>query len=1305
MAQDKVQLKREEVVGNDTVMQDINPKTKTNSITDSTKGVPLDQTIAMIKNMINNKLSRVVNSVNGRTGVVILDAGDVGLENVDNISFGDIKRWVIDYMGDIFGSKKIILEEYLSQISTIIGTNDKAYADRPFYCQKGSESNSDYMAYIGYIYWDEEHEKLGEQHLQIKVVGFTDRSLRYNVANTPYANGGCGVNIWKGEDALKVMNNALSYSGHSAEDLDNSGLYIDKSKVVPDVYFFDGVYGTLYSSEGYMHNQDGLVYWTTDPNDVTEETLPTIQILINGIEINKSSSGGGTVTTLHKSQQFKVGDIIITNFSYTDYFGPDDVSYVNKTYPKIVDALTCRQPAIGRIVQAASDENDNVYIVKFHIMKPNVSHGLKLITTDSYYIQSPTDTAIGLDLLSATPKMSDDTEISDEVFNVSGLNALDQYDLASRRPKANTTRRLYTIFPTGKSSNILEDTNGQVECNSAYIMPNFSMCVIPGYTFVNENDGLISNWNPSSPINSNDHSQEYVVGQREWNMLGLNLEKKIFDGETTDDHKYARNISGLRVNNDTDAISESWFGHGAGSSGIVDLHSGGVSVNVGDFLGIGSVEELNDTNPTTRSTFYDEGKVNVRIDKMKGLHGVEGNRLGVNLANGSIYQPTSGSVKSTWFEGGLKFLPSTEISPDKGPIAVNTGSSSTGLSVKNNFLIEPRTRNFGNGKNYKYASNVLTVQPLEFSSKVGTGTSAVVLDDSPLEIHVGVCEEDISHNIPVKNICTDKVWESLSSMISDREYNRFTFNESTIYVAGGEKYIYWLDSGQPTFDKYFVFYWEDPVEYTLIEGIGDDHTEQPLGWDPTQCFKQDIYGKWIRGSVGDAWVVNTWYSRNDRDYDIAIDVMNTGTVPPSTDIKPASVLRRQCHILIETKDPTTNPNEYNVTVSMYQPSTDGLRFPDFDRNGIVTNVEATDVNRFFMKLANAIDVYSDQSHTNFYTDSTLTTPLVPTKGYKYRDLNQSIKDPDKPEHDYCMLYVGYEDPQTHVVSLRKYQIHEGIDPTLEEIMSADVNRDGQINFKDQSLIQDYFSATSTGRYSDLTPTESWRKYLREDVGINVEDGTGSVVTISEFTYVKGLHMRYNELKGLTTNPEYFGTINMDSSHPQRSICEMDPNTMMRNDMRNSLSIKIADPSSGMYSFDAIHAGGLRFGSDGYLSVRVNGNNEFSSIFPSMNSKFSVDELNVGSHGLRIYGAEDTALRGINVLGVQLTEDGQLDNGELRIDSSGCLRLSSGITVNNENLTISGVYEDGTSAEVEYNGSEPITINLGPGLCFSTPNQG
>ena len=103
---DRVQLKQEEVVGSEVVLKDINPKTSSKSVDDSTTGVPLDKTIERLWNAINNKLSRIVNSVNGRTGVVVLNSEDVGLGNVDNVSFADIKEWVINKLKQEFGNKR-----------------------------------------------------------------------------------------------------------------------------------------------------------------------------------------------------------------------------------------------------------------------------------------------------------------------------------------------------------------------------------------------------------------------------------------------------------------------------------------------------------------------------------------------------------------------------------------------------------------------------------------------------------------------------------------------------------------------------------------------------------------------------------------------------------------------------------------------------------------------------------------------------------------------------------------------------------------------------------------------------------------------------------------------------------------------------------------------------------------------------------------------------------------------------------------------------------------------------------------------
>ena len=129
---DKVQLSRETIVGDEVVNEDIYPNTNTTSVNDDQSGTSLNETIERIWAAINNALARRVNSVNGRTGVVVLDSSDVGLENVDNISFNDIKSWVIDELNKQFGYKKIKLFANQTELETVITANnlDDAFGTR-----------------------------------------------------------------------------------------------------------------------------------------------------------------------------------------------------------------------------------------------------------------------------------------------------------------------------------------------------------------------------------------------------------------------------------------------------------------------------------------------------------------------------------------------------------------------------------------------------------------------------------------------------------------------------------------------------------------------------------------------------------------------------------------------------------------------------------------------------------------------------------------------------------------------------------------------------------------------------------------------------------------------------------------------------------------------------------------------------------------------------------------------------------------------------------------------------------------------
>ena len=132
----------------------------------------------------------------------------------------------------------------------------------------------------------------------------------------------------------------------------------------------------------------------------------------------------------------------------------------------------------------------------------------------------------------------------------------------------------------------------------------------------------------------------------------------------------------------------------------------------------------------------------------------------------------------------------------------------------------------------------------------------------------------------------------------------------------------------------------------------------------------------------------------------------------------------------------------------------------------------------------------------------------------------------------------------------------------------------------------------------------------------------------------------------------------------------------------------------MFEFDPATAGGLRFGSNGYLAVRVNNNNHYSSILPIKNNPAHIDDLSTGSRGLRIYNTDSA----FNVLGIQLSRDGSLDNGELKIDAQGCLRLSGAIRPDVKKLK----FKCGAD-EVEYDGNDEVTIEFGPGMIVTEHN--
>ena len=953
-----------------------------------------------------------------------------------------------------------------------------------------------------------------------------------------------------------------------------------------------------------MHNQDALVYWTTDPYDPVIGDLPLIQIKVNGHQLSLTSSSGPTPNLLHTACTFKEGDIIVSNFAFDQYINPDD-SREHSLYPGMVDSLTSRQPAIGVVKQVGIAESDYPYIIEFYSNKPNVGRGLKLIETNTAGALTDADTMIGIDQLTAIPKMSDGTPISEAplpiIQNVSGINALDKNGINQRTGDTQDTETLYTVYPTGKSNNLLG--NNKVETNSTIITPNFSLAVIPfemgkGY-FTDQR--AIGNWNPTLPI-----STVMMDGEREWNALGVNLAKSIFG--TIDDapHRYARNISGLRVNTDEDELKAGWFGFGPnGANPLVSLHSGGLSVNVGDFLGIGTAEEVTDEeHHATNENFYNEGKVNVRIDKMKGLSNAGSNSIGVNLAQGDTYQ------SNNWYDGGLYFV---DDGNGKGLLGVNTGRSACGLTVLHTDAVDVQYSNYGRTATPTLEHNVLAVSPYTFSHKK-EGTSSIV-DVSGIQLQKYISEEDIAHLLPIRNIYTAKLWESSETLKDEASMPSSIFDDEHIYIAGGKRYIF--VGGTDVILPYIRFY-TDSVEYLTVAN--------------------------------------------------AIDTAQ------GVDDIPYTTLIRQCHVLITPQGTSL----YNIKANMYMPGEDDLRYPDMNHNGIVDAVDAGQVTTLYSKITGSEFVYSDSTHTQFYTDPELTTPVQPVENKGYQDRNQYIEDPHNPDHKYYRIYVGTKVFSTDVVVLECMKCGTW-EMTAEDIMNADVNRDGYVNAVDSSRLLSFYAKKSSSSYfpEDASDRECWRIYLKDFVGINVTPTAGGLVEVLNYNFRKGVRLRFNTLKGLTTESEYIGT------NPYGT------RLFYGNDISNSLAVKISDKSAGDLMFDPTTAGAIRYGSNGYLGVRINNSSNFVAALPTQNTIFDVDDMTIGTKGLHI--DED------NVLGIQLTTDGKTDNGELKIDEHGCLRLSSGAGGGKRLIIEQG---DGAQA-VAWDQTDDFKITLGPGLCFGS----
>lgn len=576
----RVQLKQETLVGNELVLENINPKSNTASIDDSNTGMSLEQTIDFMWNAINNKLARVVNSVNGRTGVVVLDSDDVGLGNVDNVSFADIKQWVLDQLVLQFGQKRIKLFNSLDEVLARVDQNILVDRDCAFFSDHGfmnqDGSKADYRSYIGYFYLDTNTNLISYQAKALNTIGATDHSIIYNEnlgEDKDYEFGKLGINIWLQETALKLYSTYLKENGETtkAENLtkDKDGLMIDKQAIQPEFYYIGGMYGDNPDNDYAMDIDSALV---KQVNDYPEEGRLLIVFDHDSYDIEKDFTSTNCLTinekffeenNRHKARrQLKRGDFIFCNFKdYRDENGnfPSGGTATNSIwYPALVN----RNSALGIVTQVPDGVGYNDWVIHFATIIPKPGPGLEYL--DKYYNTNDLTREYDNQTNNKDLRVSLMTGSIDDgstFSNVSGLQVNRDFSYPDHRNYVRTTKsteddKNHSKVETPSGPKIIQfaddSSNGGV-----HITTDQSLAIMPwrhyGWT-----DGeayrspLVDNWCAISPNKiMPDPGEHFDENLEEPSLLGVNLSKIVLS-DNNGKEKYI-NASGLRVSGTYDA--------------------------------------------------------------------------------------------------------------------------------------------------------------------------------------------------------------------------------------------------------------------------------------------------------------------------------------------------------------------------------------------------------------------------------------------------------------------------------------------------------------------------------------------------------------------------------------------------------------------------------------------------------------------------------------------------------------------------------------------------------------------------------
>jgi hypothetical protein len=1324
-----VQLKREEIIDQDNVLSDIFPITTTDSVLNNESGDTLSKTLARVMNLINNKISRVVNSVNGRSGAVVIDKNDVGLGNVDNVSFDDIKRWVISQLTQSFSKHTIKLFNNLHEAALFAENHDQTYSGTPFFSDKGYVDSSvefvDNKSYIGYFEYDTGSNILVMYYRPINVIGSTDNSIIYNTnVKGDFRGGKIGINIYKYEDALKIWNHA---SGETATDstLRESGLYIDKNKIAPILYAFDGCYG--------------LEADTTDVNAL---------LYLHGSEPSSGAIGvtmvlnGETICSNNDTfvrQSFKINDLILCNFNDANYYDDNDGSL--KT--GVDQQLILRQPTIGRVVQAPTMSNPSTpYRIEFYSIKPFLGFGLTYKHNHTESGQTP-DNMLSISPLKGS---TDPNADSDTVYDISGFVMFNNNarELNGSMPSIPT---YYMSTMSGIKQMIHSDTKNGIAIN-----PASSMCIIP----FDNSDMDLDNVPTNTPTNTWDTGR-YIGG-----YIGINLMKSIL---SVNNSLKGNNISGLRINDSIDVLAPEWFGNPELDYESL-VHSGGLSVNVGDFLEIGnSINDILPDVPPSLQDYYNSGKVNVRVDN-ETIGNIGNNIMGVKLSNYVNY--TQKDLNHA-LGGGLIYTegfnsddPSANLSISKG-ITINRG---LGMRISH-------YDRFGNIPD-EYIYTLLTSEPENFNPIDYFKKDQY---DDWVRGHVGDVWATDTWYTRTENIIPDHGF--LTTSIIDTQYTDADVGMSTDSRQRGYGGLRYFIGDSSVNNQSFIGLRVNPS--TSNYGHENRIGSKAIGIDEQNVVQVQRYRETADEYMDtNPVVIQGWDEPAIYPYVHIKGLRKNLTVDTPEDLpgesrNPYGIPRSYITYYVKSTNKhyvwDSTLQEYKPQFTLYDQTTQG----EWNRvyvEQIIDNVNHTYIGRaykwdtgYYAKLP-----FSYNSSTGEYEDDAQykVDAVTASKVLAYYAA-QSTRDEEGSYDGYyyqgefyttmghqVIIQTSHEEGSIYFDITTEYpevayKYEDGVykpyttkpgtttSVSHEDLIACDVNNDGIIDSSDTSIFLRFYAFMSTAhpeypQFDNLSNRDALSLFM-ELFFDEPERGPAYKIihgTDPDGSFMPGLDVNVNENQGLTTrlNGDIRNSISVkiyDSSSGNNVITENNNNPtseyiyilltskpdnfnpvnyFKKDQYDNWVRGQVGDTwAINMWyqreenNVDVLYQGGLRFTTDGYLAVRVNDMHSYDAT--TSNGRISGDwcrptsKQNYGPYG-KDYGARGLMVYPNNVLGIQLGINGELDNGELSFDEYGSLHISPQYInqhVHGETLT----FTDQSGNTVSYNGSSPTNILLGPGL--------